>query len=130
MSELKIKKSNKTYFTINAGCYCGLIMEKRLGVRMSKLLLRQQEEIKELLSANIDETETYNWTLAYPDNKQTIVPYINPNDKDLQKQQRIDLFSKMNLIEKLDSVFIAETSKEVEKAYLEFHDKIEFLRED
>ena len=50
------KKAIKTYFDMAAGTYCGLLLEKRLAERMAKLLYKQQQEIKELLAANIDET--------------------------------------------------------------------------
>jgi hypothetical protein len=34
----KSNKAIKTYFNMNAGTYCGLLLEKRLAIRMGKLL--------------------------------------------------------------------------------------------
>lgn len=120
------KKSNKTYFNMSAGIYSGLMMEKRLAERMAKLLFKQQKEIQELLAANIDETEVPHWTLAYPDNVQTHVHFIRKSDGVDEKMRRVELFTKNQLIRKIDDVFYAESMEEAEHNYLEFHDKLEF----
>ncbi len=123
------KKAIKTYFDMAAGTYCGLLLEKRLAERMAKLLYKQQQEIKELLSANIDETEVSEWTLAYPDGKQTSVKFFNPKATKEEKMRRVELFNKVDLIRKVDEVFMASSMKEAEHNYLEYYDKLEFKRE-
>ena len=122
------KKAVKTYFNISAGAYCGLLLEKRLAERMAKLLYKQQQEIKELLAANINETEVSEWTLAYPDEKQTTVSFFNPKATIEEKMLRVELFNKVDLIRKIDEVFIASSMKEAEYNYLEYYDKLEFIR--
>ncbi len=123
------KKAIKTYFDMAAGTYCGLLLEKRLAERMAKLLYKQQQEIKELLAANIDETEVSEWTLAYPDEKQTSVKFFNPKATKEEKMRRVELFNKVDLIRKVDEVFMASSMKEAEYNYLEYYDKLEFKRE-
>lgn len=123
------KKAIKTYFDMAAGIYCGLLLEKRLAVRMAKLLYKQQQEIKELLAANIDETEVSEWTIAYPDNKQTIFRFFNPKATREDKMRRVELFNKVDLIRKCDDVFMASSYKEAKYNYLEYYDKLEFERE-
>lgn len=122
-----MSKSIKTYFDMNAGVYCGLLLEKRLAIRMSKLLLKQQQEIKELLAANIEETEVSEWTLAYPDGEQKSVIFFNPDATVRDKMRRVELLSKGDLIKKVDKVFMAKSMKEAEAAFLAHEDKMEFL---
>lgn len=123
----KSTKAVKTYFNMNAGLYCGLFLEKRLAVRMIKLLYKQQQEIKELLASNIEETEVAEWTLAYPDKKQTTVHFFNPEATIADKMHRVDLFTKDAMIKKLNEVFIAKDMKEAKYNYLEYYDKLEHL---
>ena len=123
MEKLKeSKKAIKTYFDISAGTYSGLLLEKRLAERMVKLLYKQQQEIKELLAANIDETEVSDWTLAYPHGIQTTVKFFNPEKTTKDKMRRIELFNKVDLIRKIDEVFIASSMEEAEHNYLEYYD--------
>ncbi len=131
MIDLKKKstKAIKPYFNMDAGIYCGLLLEKRLAVRMGKLLYKQQQEIKELLAANIEETEVSNWTLAYPDDKQTDVMFFDPNATEADKMRRVELFTKGNLISKCKDVFTAKDMKDAEYNYLEHYGKLEFLKE-
>lgn len=119
----------KPYFNMSAGCYCGLLLEKRLAKRMAKLLYKQQCEIQELLASNIEETEVADWTLAYPDNKQVSVHYFNPNKTNEDKLYRVKLFTKEAMIQKLNEVFIATNSKTAEYEYLKHYDKLEFSKE-
>lgn len=128
METKESKKAIKTYFDMAAGCYCGLLLEKRLAERMAKLLYRQQQEIKELLAANIGETEVSQWTLVYSDEKQTIVKFFNPEATIEEKMRRVELFNKVDLIRKVDEVFMASSMKEAEHNYLEYYDKLEFIR--
>lgn len=96
---------------------------------MGKLLYKQQQETKELLASNIKETEVAEWTLAYPDGKQTTVNYFNPETTIADKMYRVDLFTKDAMIRKLKEVFMAKEMKEAEHNYLEYYDKLEFERE-
>ena len=125
----KSTKAKKTYFNMNAGVYCGLMLERRLAIRMSKLLYKQQQEIKELLTSNIEETEVAQWTLAYPDKTQTIVYFFDPETTTEDKMRRVKLFTKAKGIEKLDNVFIAKNMEQAEHNYLEYYDKLEFKKE-
>ena len=114
---------------MDAGVYCGLLLEKDIALRMSKLLYRQQQEIKELLIANIEKTEVADWTLAYPDNKQVAVVYFNPNATVDDKIKRAELFTKIKTIQRVKDVFIAKNMDEAEYNYLYYYDKLEFLRD-
>lgn len=118
-------KGIKTYFNMPAGAYCGLLLEKRLAIRMQKLLMRQEQDIKELLAANIDETEVSEWTLAYPDGEQTTVTYFDPTKLNDEKIRRVELFTKTHLIKKCDEVFLADNQKDAKEHYLNYHDKVE-----
>lgn len=112
-----------------AGSYCGLLLERRLAIRVAKLLAKQTQELKELIAANIEETEVAHWTLAYPDNKQTSVDFYDPSATTKDKLNRLSLLDKEEKIGKcLDDVFEAKTMEEAELRYLEYYDKAEFLR--
>lgn len=121
-------KAMKSYFKMAAGSYCGLFLEKRLALRMQKLLYKQEQEIKELLASNIEETEVHNWSLAYPDNNQTTVYYFNPKDTHKEKMHRVELFTKTHIISKIDEVYFAKNGDEAEYNYLEHHNKLDFYK--
>ena len=121
------KRAIKTYFNMSAGSYCGLFLEKRLAIRMNKLLIKQQQEIKELLASNIEETEISGWTLAYPNEEQTRVAFFNPHASESDKLKRVELFSKEDMIKKEKEVYKAVSMIDAEKAYLEYHGKLEYL---
>ena len=118
-------KAIKTYFDMPAGMYCGLLLEKRLGIRMQKLLMKQEQEIRELLAANIDETEVSECTLVYPDGEQTNLRYFDPSKLNDEKFRKVELFSKSHSITKCDEVFLATDSKMAKENYLSYHDKVE-----
>ncbi len=116
-------------FDMPFGCYCGLLLEKRLAIRVAKVLARQTQELKELIAANINETEISEWTLAYPDNKQTSIHFYDPKASPRQKLDRLRLMDKVKCIgDKLDNLFEAKSMEEAELYFLESIDKVEFLR--
>ena len=117
-----MSKAIKTYFDMGAGNYCGLLLEKRLALRMAKLLYKQQQEIQELLAANIDETEKSDWTLVYIDGEQRSVTFFDPSATVAQKMRRVELFSKERLIKKCEEVFKAKDSEEAKQAYLSYQE--------
>lgn len=125
MSDKAIKK----YFDIKYGPYCGLLLEKRLAIRVQKLLHKQTQELKELIAANIDETEIRRWTLAYPDDEQVGVDFFDPTKTREDKINRLQVLDKTNMISPKDEVFKAESMEDAEKKYLAYHDKLEFLRD-
>jgi hypothetical protein len=121
----QVKKAIKPYFKINAGVYSGLYLEKRLATRVAKLLYKQNEELKELLAANLDETEVYDWTLCYPDTgEQTVVHFFNPDKGDEEKLDRIKLFNRDQLIQKVEVVFMAGSMEEAEKIGKKYYNAI------
>ena len=87
MAEQRLEK----FFNMNAGGYNGVLLRENLAKKMMKLLYKQSQEIKELLVQNLDEVETTNWTLVYPEGKQTAIYYIVEGD---DKMQRIKLFNR------------------------------------
>jgi hypothetical protein len=97
------------WFNMPVGCYCGLLLNKRLGIRMQKLLMKQTQEIKELLLANLDETEASHWSLCYPNGKQETYNYI---DKSLggedEKRQRVGWLNKAYNVRRQERVFIGD----------------------
>jgi len=121
-------KASKMYFNLKFGNYCGLLLEKRLAKRVVGMLKKQQQELKELIAANIDETEIYEWTLAFPDNKQEIVRFFDNKRTHNDKINRLDLMDNVELFEVVKDVFIAPDPREAEETYLKYHDKLDFLR--
>jgi hypothetical protein len=97
------------WFDMPVGCYCGLLLNKRLGIRVQKLLMKQTQEIKELLLANLDETEVSHWSLCYPNGKQETYNYI---DKSLggedEKRQRVGSLDKAYNVRRKERVFIGD----------------------
>lgn len=128
VSEIIGNKIIEPYFNMSAGVYCGLFLKKRLALRMAGMLARQEAEIKELLASNIEETEIAQWTLAYPDGEQQVVNYFDTEATTEDKIDRLKFYSKTHMIEKIEELYTATTPIEAEKAYLGFHDKLEFLR--
>lgn len=124
------KKATAPRFQINPGEFCGVFVSKRLGQRMYKMLQRHQDEIKEMLAANIDEVEPKEWTLAFPDGEQTVVNFFDPEATEEEKMRRIELFSKLELLRKVDEVYKAKNMKDAERVYLEYHDKLKDLRQE
>ena len=124
-------KTSKTYFAMPRTTFFGLLLERRLAIRMAKLLYRQRQEVKELLEANIDETALEDWTLAYPDPHGDAKPiaYIHPEMTTRDKITRMDMYAKDKLVHRLEDVYIATNINEAKKAYYEYHDKGEGVQQ-
>jgi hypothetical protein len=118
MAERQLEK----YFDMSAGSYCGVLIKEKLAKKLQKLLYKQSLEIQKLLGENIDELQLSNWTLVYPDNKQTSINYFENNTNE-EKMERIKLFNKADRIKYIPDVFYTdkkytEASEDVQNTYM------------
>lgn len=111
MEKSKVITGADKYFNLPAGCYCGLVLEKKLAIRVQKLLTKQAEELKELIGSRIDEAHVSSWTLAYPNGEQTTVNYTSSVENTLQdKKYRLKLLQSSQRITALDHFYFVESS--------------------
>lgn len=112
-----MKSPEKLYSLNNNGCVGFLFREKEMK-KLSKILARQKREIYEFLYQNIEKLEAHSWTLAYPDEKQHIVKYYNPNE---DKHERLKLFKQMNNRITYEPVVMISDNDEIAKEeYIEW----------
>ena len=114
-------KSIEQFYDLSFGCYCGVLVRKDLSKKIAKMIYRQTQELKELLASNLDEIEVSNWTLAYPDGKQTSFHYYSKSSNE-EKIERINVLQKTLNFKPLENIFIADNSSEAEKAFMEHHE--------
>ena len=125
---MKIIESSDNWFNVPAGMWCGLYIKERTAKKLQKLLYKQTQEIKKLLTSNKEDLVVSHWTLAYPppEKKQTSIHYTVEDDYDTV-EERIKLFDKANKLEHISKVFIIkdgdpiEARKEVQKFYEEMY---------
>lgn len=117
-------KSTDNWFDFPAGCYCGVAVKEKTFKKLQKLLYRQTQEIKEFLVSNKEDIVPIDWTLAYPDGKQTTIHYTRQNES---VDDRIRMFDKAFNLRHLDNgLFISdsgicEAGKEVARFYEEMY---------
>jgi hypothetical protein len=87
------EKSLDKWFDFPAGCYCGLVVKEATAKKLMKILYRQTQEIKEFLHQHKEDLATSNWTLVYPDGKQTIIKFTCTDTYD-SVDNRIKLYDK------------------------------------
>lgn len=121
-------KSIEKFFDMNMGSFCGVLIREKKAKKLAKLLYRQNQEIKELLADDLDQLEVSDWTLAYPDGKQTPVHYYTPST-DEEKLRRINLIDRQNLMKYIQDVFAVSNRSEVEGEYMEWYEATKFLKE-
>lgn len=121
---MKKGRLNGNYFNINPGQFCGIIAGEKLAKKIAKLLAKQNNELKDLLSEYKDELMVYNWTLAYPDGVQSTVHFVKPYDTD-DVVRRIEMFNKQAILKKIDNLFVADDMKEAERIYMEHFGHVE-----
>lgn len=123
---MNIYESSDNWFDCPAGMWCGLYIKERTAKKLQKLLYKQTQEIKKLLTSNKEDLIVSHWTLAYPEpnKKQTDVYYGATNDYETI-EDRIKLFDKAERIRHINKLFIIqgensiETRKELQKFYEE-----------
>lgn len=113
-------KSLEKFFDVNMGCYSGVLVREDVAKKLSKILYKQTQELKEFLVANIDALEVSDWTLAYPDGKQTSVTYYNPDKTKDDVMYRINLINKDKIMTYKPDVFLASNMKDAEAKYMEW----------
>lgn len=120
-----VKKSSKKWFEMSSGIHCGVFLDEYAARKLSKLLWRQTQELKEFLTANKSHLCPSNWTLAYPNGKQTVVKFSCLDDS---VDDRIALLDKTDrLIYIKGGVFLTdkkyrEAMEAVEAFYMEHYD--------
>lgn len=116
-------KSIESFYDMPMGAYCGVLLRKKTAQKLAKLLYKQNQEIKELLASDLSQVEVSNWSLAYPEGKQTSFKfYVESSDK--EKLERINLIDRAKLIDFCkDGVFISDTYSNAEKVYMDWYEK-------
>lgn len=125
---MKIIESSDNWFDVPAGTWCGLYIKEKTAKKLQKLLYKQTQEIKKLLTSNKEDLIVSHWTLAYPnpEKEQTSVHYGVTDDYETV-EDRIRLFDKAERIKHIDKLFIIqgvntiEARKEVQKFYEEMY---------
>jgi hypothetical protein len=123
------EKCLERYFNMPIGNYCGLLLKEDFAKKAQKLLYKHSQELKELLINNLDQLELSNWTLVYPDGKQTSINYFNTASTD-EKIERIKLLDKSERIRyckegiwKTDLKY-NEANNDVIKSFNQYYEKI------
>lgn len=95
------EKCIEKYFDMPMGCYCGVLIKETMAKKLQKLLYKQNQDIKELLASDLSQVEISNWTLAYPDGKQTSIKYFeqSTNEEKLERIKLIDQTAKVKYCE-------------------------------
>ena len=119
---MSVYKSYDKWFNLPAGCYCGVFVKEKTAKKLQKLLWMQTQEIKELLTAHKDDLLPMEWTLAYPDGKQTSVYFSCQNDT---VEERIKLFDKADRLRYVENgVFVTD------KRWTEARDEVQAFYEE
>lgn len=115
-------KSIEKFYDVNMGSYCGLLIREDKAKKLSKLIYKQNQEIKELLASDMSDIEVSDWTLAYPEGEQTIVRYYTPSSNE-EKMDRINLINKGRIMNYCkNGVFLAESMHDAESNYMKWYE--------
>lgn len=107
-------RENKNYYSVSFGIYLGVIVNEKLMRKATKLLRKQDEELKQLLLNNLDDLEVNNWTLAHPNGEEQAINYISKNNYET-KEERIDVISKIQSVTKIDHLYRCEEKEAIEE---------------
>jgi len=83
----KHKVKDKLY-SYNPAGYCGVFVSRKVMKKLAGMTTKFEQEVREVLKANIDDLYCYEWNLAYPNKIQTAVYFATKGDLN----HRIDLF--------------------------------------
>ena len=126
MNILEEKRINERLYHVH-NIYCGVLVNEKVMKKLNKIIYKNQEEIKKVLTDNIETLYSYDWGLAYPNGKQTEVSFALKKDKDIG--DRIKNMKIMAPEYKPEVYFVTETySKETEaiiKAIEDMHNEEE-----
>lgn len=77
MSDIKIY--NGSLYDYTAGVFCGVLITERVMKKLARLQSEHVLQVKRLLHDEYDRGNVFpaDWTLHYPEGKQTIVKYID-----------------------------------------------------
>ncbi len=101
------EKSLDKWFDFQAGCCCGLVVKEATAKKLMKILYRQTQEIKEFLHQHKEDLAASNWTLVYPDGKQTVINFTCANPFD-SVDYRIKLYDKTAVLQYIkDGLYIS-----------------------
>lgn len=120
-----VKKSSKKWFEMSSGVYCGVFLDEYAARKLSKILWRQTQELKEFLTSNKSHLCPSHWTLACPNGKQTIVKFSCPDDSVDDRIKLLDKTDRLTYIK--GGVFLTdkkynEAMEAVEAFYMERYD--------
>lgn len=126
---MKIIESSENWFDVPIGVYCGLYIKEKTAKKLQKLLYKQTQEIKKLLTSNKEDLVVSHWTLGYPSpqKEQITIHYTVTKDSYDTVEDRIKLFDSSSRIRHIDKLFIIDTEdslearKEVKKFYEEMY---------
>ena len=116
-------KSTKKFYDMPFAGLCGVFLDEVAMKKVAKLVYRQNQELKELLTENIDHIEISNWTLAYPNGNQEVIHYIS-NDRPWEsKDKRIALIDRMSNVKMVKHLYYG-TDEEAIEEHMKLHDEI------
>lgn len=97
-----MKKINKNYYKIYIEHFCSVFLDEFLMKKANSILYKYRNEMESLLENNKDHLIEENWSLAYPNNKQTTFYGINP------KKQVTDIQLPKFYTKKVENLFDIE----------------------
>jgi hypothetical protein len=109
-------KIRKNYYNMPFGHYCGVMLDIKLFKKVSKLLYKQNEELKTLLENNIDRVEVAGWTLIKDKGEQKTINYFNPKE---DKLRRLEVMNKSH-IKLTENLFKAENMEDAKNQAIEY----------
>lgn len=116
-------KSDEKFYDLTFGHYSGVLLREKLAKKLEEVLNRHKQEIKEVLTNNLEDLEVSYWTLAYPDGNQTSVTFYKPNSTNEEKIERIQVVVDEAFKPEFckDGVFVADNMDDAEKKYMEWY---------
>lgn len=122
-------KSIEKFYDMPMGTYCGVLLREKTAKKLATLLYKQNQEIKELLASDLSQVEVSDWTLAYPEGKQTSFTFYTEST-DQEKLNRINLVDKTKLISFCeDGVFVSDSYANAKNIYMDWYNKSHITEE-
>lgn len=126
MSENTVNKSLTNYYDVVFGTFSGVLVKEDLMKQIVKENYKHRERIQKLLANNLDDLEVREWTLAYPEGKQTKVDFFDVNTTDEDKLERIKVIENYPEVKYQPDIYEVKGNGDFEKddaAVIEFYHK-------
>lgn len=66
---------SKRLYSYNPSNYCGVLMTEKVMKKLANVTAKFEVEVRRILTENIGDLYSYNWSLAYPNGAQTSVVF-------------------------------------------------------